>query len=87
MRIKDGFMLRDVCGDNIVVPVGESSVDFKSVIRLNETGALLWKELEKGADEQQLADAITAEYNVSQEVALNDIAKFVERLKEADILC
>ncbi len=87
MRIKDGFMLRDVCGDNIVVPVGESSVDFKSVIRLNETGALLWKKLEKGADEQQLADAITAEYNVSQEVALRDIAKFVERLKEADILC
>lgn len=87
MRIKEGFMLREVCGDNIVIPVGENSVDFKSVIKLNETGVLLWKKLEEGADEEQLLKAITDVYNVEDEVALADIKGFIDRLDEAGILC
>lgn len=80
-------MLREVCGDNIVIPVGENSVDFKSVIKLNETGVLLWKKLEEGADEEQLLKAITDVYNVEDEVALSDIKGFIDRLDEAGILC
>ena len=87
MRIKEGFMLREVCGDNIVIPVGENSVDFKSVIKLNETGVLLWKKLEEGADEEQLLKVITDVYNVEDEVALADIKGFIDRLDEAGILC
>ena len=46
MRVKDGFMVREVSGEILVVPVGAQSIDFKSVIRLNETGAFLWNKLQ-----------------------------------------
>lgn len=87
MRIKDGFVLREVCGDNIVIPVGENSVDFKSVIRLNESGVLLWNALLNDVDEQQLLKVITDEYEVDDETAIKDIKKFTQHLRDADILC
>lgn len=43
MRIKNGFELRNVCGENIVISYGEQNIDFCKVISLNETAAYLWK--------------------------------------------
>lgn len=86
MKIKEGFMLKQVCDEFMVVPVGAASVDFKSVIRLNETGALLWKLLEKGATKEDMLKDILDEYDVSEEIASADIDTFVVKLTEAGIL-
>lgn len=86
MKIKDGFVLREV-GDNfIVVAVGEGIKTFNGMIQLNDTGALLWKLLEKGANEQELVTAMLKEYNVTKEVAESDVKEFIESLKEANLL-
>ena len=42
MKIKNGFVLRVVGGESVVVPVGEMSKKFHGMINLNETGAFLW---------------------------------------------
>ena len=47
MKIKDGYLHREVAGNIIVVPVGEASMNFNGMINLNETGAFLWKLFEK----------------------------------------
>ena len=86
MKIKDGFVLREVAGSFIVVAVGDAVKEFNCVINLNETGAFLWKELEKGATEEQLRDAILNEYDVDSEIAEKDVKLFIENLTKANLI-
>lgn len=86
MKIKDGFILREVAGTFVVVAVGNAVKEFNAVITLNETGAFLWKALEKGATEEELLQAILAEYDVPEEIAKADISAVVTKLKNAKLL-
>ena len=86
MKVKEGFMLKQVCDEFMVVPVGAASVDFKSVIRLNETGAFLWKILENGATKEDMLKDILDEYDVPADVASADIDTFILKLNEAGII-
>lgn len=86
MKINENFVLREVAGSWVVIPIGEKSVDFNGMMNLNETGVFLWRKLEKGAEKEELIAAITAEYDVSEEVAAGDIDEFIEVLKKAGCL-
>lgn len=86
MKINENFVLREVAGSWVVIPIGEKSVDFNGMMNLNETGVLLWRELEKGAEKEGLVSALTAEYDVSAEIAAKDIDEFVETLEKAGCL-
>ena len=86
MKIKEGFVLREVSGNFIVVAVGEGLKTFNGMIQLNETSAFLWKMLEKGAEENQLVDAMLNEYAVSREIAEKDVKEFIESLREANLI-
>ncbi len=86
MKIKKGFMLREVAGNYVVVAVGEASKNFNGVINLNESGAFLWKKLADGIEEAELIKELLNEYEVSEEIANNDVKTFIKKLKEADIL-
>lgn len=71
--------MRTVAGDTIVVPTG-NTLDLNMMITLNDTGKLLWKLLEKGAEEAELAAALLAEYDVDEATAKAHVAAFVEKL-------
>ena len=86
MKIKNTFVLRNLAGSNVVVPVGEDLVDFNGMITLNETGAFLWKALEKGATEESLTEALLDEYEVDRKTASADVKDFIEKIKEAKLL-
>ena len=87
MKIKDGFVLKEIAGSYVVVPVGQNLVDFSSMITTNETGAFLWQELQNGADKEELLKKIMAEYEgVSEEEVIADIDEFISSLKENNIL-
>ena len=83
MKLNPEFMLQQVAGNWIVVPMGQASLDFNGMITLNETGVTLWKALESGGTVEDLAKALTSEYDVSMELALQDAAAFVQKLKDA----
>lgn len=83
MKLKENFLLRQVADIWVVVPVGQDMLDFNGMINLNETGALLWRKLESGADLVTLTEALTAEYDVSQEEARADAQAFCRKLIEA----
>ncbi len=87
MKLKDGFVLRQVGGAYVVVAVGLQTLDFKGMIRLNETGAFLWEKL-AGAEcsEPDLVAAMTAEYDVDEATAAADVHAFVNSLTEASLL-
>ncbi len=86
MKIKDGFMLRKVGGQYVVVALGEASRSFNGIIRLNETGRLLWEQLSAEKTEQQLCEALLAEYDVTPQQAQADVSEFVQTLKKAALL-
>lgn len=86
MKIKEGFVLRNICDEYIVVAVGRQTLDFKGLIKLNETGAFLWEQLKKECSEEELLAALRAEYAVDEETAKADITAFLASLKEAALL-
>jgi hypothetical protein len=86
MKIKQGFLLRNVADVNVVVPVGEMSVDFNGIITLNDTGKFLFEQLmTKDTSEDELLHLLIEEYEVDEETAGADIWEFVAKLREADL--
>ena len=86
MRLKEGFLLRKVAGEYVVVPSGNAMVDFKVMISLNETGAFLWEALKEEKSESDLVAALLGEYDVDEKVAAEDVGEFVNLLKEKNLL-
>ena len=86
MKIKEGFVLREVMGQSVAVPVGENSKQFHGMIKLNATGAEIWKDLEKGLTKEQIAQRIVDEYeSVELEEALFKVEQFLIKLQDAGI--
>lgn len=85
MKLKDGFILRTVAGETVVLPVG-GVTDFDMMITLNDTGKFLWERLTVGAEEADLVKDLLAEYDVTEEQATKSVAAFVARLKELNFL-
>ncbi len=86
MKIKDGFILRQVAGSYIVIGVGGEAVDFNGMITINETGVFIWKMLEKGCKKEELLSAFLEEYEIDEETAKTDIAEFINALLKANIV-
>lgn len=86
MKIKDGFILKEIAGEFVVVPVGDNIADFSATIVLTESGALLWKALENGATEQQLVQSILSEYNIDAQTAKEDVDAFIDKLTAHNLL-
>ena len=86
MKLKQDFVLRQVADTWVVLPVGQTSVDFNGMITLNESGALLWNALEQGGGAEELADALCAEYEVDRATALADANEFLDKLDKAGCL-
>lgn len=85
MKLKDGFILRTVAGETVVLPAA-GVTDFDMMITLNDTGKFLWERLNVGAEEADLVKALLEEYDVTEEIAVKSVAAFVARLKELDFL-
>lgn len=81
MKIKEDYVLRQVADIYVVLPLGQATVAFNGMVKLNESGAFLWRQMEAGTTREALADLLTAEYDVSREEALADIDAFVATLK------
>ncbi|MCG8502731.1 MAG: PqqD family protein [Firmicutes bacterium] len=82
MKIKDGFMLREIAGSWMVVPIGERVVEFNGLMVLSESGAVLWNKLVKGDDIEGLAMTLSEEYDIDQTTARTDVESFVSMVAE-----
>ena len=81
MRIKEGYVLREVAGSYVVVPVGERSKEFNGMVNLNDSGKLLWERAQSEFDRQALVDTLLNTYDISTEIASNDVDRFINTLK------
>lgn len=86
MKVKEGFMLREVADNYVVVPVGSAATKFNGVITLNSTGAFLWKKLTKEITISELVSSLVQEYEVDATIARTDVEKFIEKLAGANLI-
>lgn len=87
MKIKQGFELRTICGEAIIVAHGIENIDFSKIISLNESAAYLWKAVEgRDFDAEELARLLTEEYEVDEATALQDAQKIMNEWQEAGLI-
>ena len=86
MKIKEGFLLREVAGQTVVLPVGEA-LELNMMITLNETGRFLWEHLQQETDETELIAALLKEYDVDEATAAGAVRRFAQKLDDNGLLC
>lgn len=85
MKLKDGFILREIAGQIIVLPSG-NDLDLNMMITLNDVGKFIWLLLEKETNEEAIVSAILNEYDVDRTTAQAAVAGFVRKLNEHGFL-
>ncbi len=86
MEIKKQVILRSVAGEHMLIPVGETVFEYNGIFMMTESGKLLWENIEKGAEENELKELLMQEYEIDSETALNDVKEFLEMLKAFGII-
>ena len=87
MKTIEGFKLRKLGNEYILVGESMELINFNKMITLNETAAFLWKEAEKGEfDAAKLCKALCAEYDVAPEKAMTDVVATIGSWKEAGVI-
>ena len=86
MKIKEGFVLRTICGQNVVSGEGTANVNFSKLVSLNDSAAYLFKAVgQEDFTPERLADLLLEEYEVDRETALKDAETLCAQWKEIGI--
>ena len=87
MKIKKGFVLKDICGESIIVAEGKENIDFTKIISMNESSAFLWESVkDKEFDAETLKHLPCEEYDVDDATAENDAKALLDSWIEAEIV-
>lgn len=86
MKIKDGFMLRHVVDEYIVMPVGKNIDTFEGVLVLNDVSAFIWEQLKRPICREDLLELVLGEFDVRKETAVPDLDAFLDRLRGHGVL-
>ncbi|MBE6927911.1 MAG: PqqD family protein [Ruminococcaceae bacterium] len=86
MKVKKEFVLRNIAGSDIVIPIAAVGVDFNGMITLNESAAFLWRKLENDTDVEGLVSALLAEYEVDEPTARTCVKEYIAKLEEIGCL-
>lgn len=86
MKLKDGFVLREIADETILVPVGEQAAELDGIIRLNPAAVVIWKALEEESGYDGVLKAVLDAFEVDEATARADLDEFLAELEKAGIL-
>lgn len=86
MKIIDGMILSQIGENWVAVPTGEASEKLHGIVRINETGKVVWEGLSEGLTEDEIAARLTERYDVDDATALSSVRNVVVTLTEAGLL-
>lgn len=86
MKRKDNFILQNVGGANILVPLGAQVLDMNGIVVINDTGSYIWELLAEDHSEDNLVEAIAARFDVDNERARTDVKEFVDNIAKMGLL-
>ena len=85
-QLNKDFVLRKVCGVNVVLPTGLQVKDFGGALNLNDTATFIFEQLQAGKTIEETAAALVAAYDVTPEKALASVQKTIDSLREAGVV-
>lgn len=86
MKRNSDFLLREVAGKQVVVPLGKASISFPGMLTLNSSGVFLWETLATEQTQESLVAAVCQKYDTDPETAQKDICVFLEKLRSVGAL-
>lgn len=86
MKLKDGLIVSEMDGEYVGVGFGEAGKSFGGMMRMNKTAAVIVERLQSEATEEQLVKALTDRFEVDEAVALENVRKIVDQLKDAGVI-
>lgn len=87
MKIKDGFELKDICGENIIISHGKENINFTKIITLNESAALIWNGvIGKDFSIEDMVQAIINEYEIDEATARKDCENIASEWKKVGFI-
>lgn len=86
MTVKEGYVLRNVVGEHIVMPVGDAINRFEGVLVLNDVSAFLWENMQAPICKEDLLALLLAEFDVDEALGRKDLDMFLDKLREQNLL-
>ena len=86
MKTSDEFIMREIAGEYVLVPIGKRALTFQGLVTMNEVGALIWEIMEKESDIDQIVSGILDEYEAQDQTARKDVLDFIGFLKDCQII-
>lgn len=86
MKTSNEFIMREIAGEYVLVPIGKRALTFQGLVTMNEVGALIWEMLEKESDIDQIVSGILDEYEVDEQTPRKDVLDFIGFLKDCQII-
>ena len=86
MKLNENYILKNIAGSPVVVPVGDAVNNINGMITLNGPAEDIWKALEDGKDYDDILALLISEYDAPEDILRNDLTAFLEKLKKYSIL-
>lgn len=86
MKLKHDFIVREVAGEYIMIPMGESALAFSGLVATSEVGAFLCECLKEDVSREQLVSKVLEEYEVDRETASADVDEFLQTLEKLNLV-
>lgn len=86
MKVSDLFILRNIAGESLLIPVGEAALNVKGLISMSESAAMLYDKLKNDCSREDLIAALMAEYEVGEAEAAKDTDEFLNQMRQLSIL-
>jgi len=83
---REGVVLREVAGEQILVPVRRDVADLRAIFALNHVGRRIWELLDGARDLQGVLAGLVERFDVTAEEAAADLRRFVEQLRQAGLV-
>jgi len=86
MKIKEGFLLREIAGTHIVVPIGERVIDFKGMMVLNDVSADVWLFFSEHRSFEEVVEYVLESYEVDRQTVESDLKDLIERMEASGVI-
>ena len=86
MKAKNGFVLRKVVDEQILMPVGDNIGQFNGTVLMNDVSAFVWEKLQKPVTKEELLQAVLSEFEVDEETASRDLDELLEKFAGLGII-
>ncbi len=86
MKTNEDYILRDIDGESMLIPIREASVLFNGVIHLTDTAAFIWKQVDTADCVEEIVRRLVAAYKVTEKEAREDVYGFLGELYRRDIV-